>query len=182
MTRFKNRVFAATAGLAACGVILTGCSAGQISQSADQQAAVNGNSANVKHIALRNVHLQATQSGDYLQPGRIVPLVFVAANNSPDVADKLVSITSDVGTVALTGEGAIPANGALIVGPDGGRSESMAEGTAAGTAAGTVPPSAAVTLTEPITNGLGYEFTFTFEKAGSTTVSVPISAPESTER
>ena len=58
----------------------------------------------------------------------------------------------------------------------------MAEGTAAGTAAGTVPPSAAVTLTEPITNGLGYKFTFTFEKAGSTTVSVPISAPESTER
>lgn len=174
MTRFKNRVFAATAGLAACGVILTGCSAGQISQSADQQAAVNGNSANVKNIALRNVHLQAAQTGDFLQPGRIVPLLFVAANNSPDVGDKLVSITSDVGTVALTGDGAIPANGALIVGPGSGQAEPMADAA--------VPPSAAVTLTEPITNGLGYKFTFTFEKAGSTTVSVPISAPESTEQ
>lgn len=174
MTRFKNRVFAATAGLAACGVILTGCSAGQISQSADQQAAVNGNSVNLKDIALRNVHLQATQSGDFLQPGRIVPLLFVAANSSPDVGDKLVSITSDVGTVALTGDGAVPANGALIVGPASGQAEAMADAAA--------PPTATVTLTQPVTNGIGYKFTFNFEKAGSTTLSVPISAPEPTKQ
>ena len=173
MTRLKNRVFAATAGLAACGVILTGCSAGQISQSADQQAAVNGNSVNVKNIALRNVHLQALQTGDFLQPGRIVPLLFVAANDSPDISDKLVSITSDVGTVALTGDGAVPANGALIVGPAGGQTEALSDAA--------VPPSATVTLTQPVTNGMGYKFTFNFEKAGSTTVSVPISAPELTD-
>lgn len=172
MTRFKNRALIATAGLAACGVMLTGCGSGQISQVADQQAAVNGNSINVKNIALRNVHLQTTQSGDYLQPGRIVPLVFVAANNSPDIDDKLVSITSDVGTVALTGDGAIPANGALVVGTGSDKAEPLADAV--------VPSSAAVTLTQPITNGLGYKFTFNFEKAGSTTVSVPISAPEMT--
>ena len=170
MTRFKNRVFAATAGLAACGVILTGCGAGQISQSAGQESAVNGNAANLKNIALRNVHLQAAQSGDYLQPGRIVPLVFVAANSSPDVGDKLVSITSDVGTVALTGDGALPAGGALIVGPGSGQAEALADAV--------VAPSAAVTLSQPVTNGLGYKFTFNFEKAGSTTVAVPMSAPE----
>lgn len=169
MTRFKTRVFAATAGLAACGVLLTGCGAGQISQSAGQEAAVNGNSANVKNIALRNIHLQTAQSGDFLQPGRIVPLVFVAANNSVTAADKLVSVTSDVGTVALSGDSAVPVGGALVAGPGG----------APGETAGTVtPPTAAVTLTQPITNGLSYKFTFNFEKAGSTTVAVPIAVPE----
>lgn len=33
-------------------------------------------------------------------------------------------------------------------------------------------------LSKPVTNGLTYDFTFTFEKAGETTVAVPISAGE----
>lgn len=168
MTRFSNRLVAASAGLAACGMILTGCGSGQISQVADQEAAVNGMSANAKDIALRNIHLLADQSSGFLQPGKVVPLVFVAANNSADVDDKLVSITSDVGTVALSGDGAIPAGRALVVAPKG---ETEAMGSAA-------PAAAAVTLSKPITNGLSYPFTFTFEKAGSTTVPVPLSAGE----
>ena len=157
MNRLTNRLTAVTAGLAACGLLLTGCGAGQISQTAGQEAAVNGMSANLKDIALRNVHLQATQTGDFLQPGRIVPLVFVAANNSPDVDDKLVGITSDVGNVALTGDSSIAAGSALVAGTSG-------------------PQTAQVTLTKPITNGLSYNFTFDFEQAGRTTVAVPIAA------
>ena len=168
MNRLTNRLVAASAGLAACGLILTGCGSGQISQVADQEAAVNGMSANAKDIALRNVHLMASQTGDFLQPGKVVPLVFVAANNSLDVDDKLVGITSDFGTVALSGDGVIPAGQALVIGPKGG-AEAM--GSAA-------PASADVTLSKPITNGLSYPFTFTFEKAGATTVAVPISAGE----
>ncbi|MFN8071786.1 MAG: hypothetical protein U0R66_08270 [Mycobacterium sp.] len=168
MTRFSNRLVAASAALAACGLILTGCGSGQISQVASQESAVNGNSANVKNIALRNIHLLADQGGDYLQPGKIVPLLFAAANNSADVNDKLVSITSEVGTVALSGDGAIPAGGVLNVAPKG---QAQEMGSAA-------PAGAAVTLAKPITNGLSYPFTFTFEKAGSTTVNVPISAGE----
>ena len=103
MNRLKNRLFVVSAGLAACSLFLTGCGAGQISQTANQESAVNGTSANVKDIALRNVHLLAVQSSDYLQPGLTVPLLFVAANGSPDVDDKLLGITSDVGTVAMTG-------------------------------------------------------------------------------
>ena len=169
MTRLKNRLFAASAGLAACGLILTGCGSGQISQTANQESAVNGTSANVKNLALRNVHLLAVQSSDYLQPGRTMPLVFVAANSSPDVNDKLLEITSDVGAVALTGDVAIPAGAALIVGPAMGQAEAM--GSA-------MPPAAEVTLSKPITNGLTYNFTFTFDKAGRVTVAVPISAGE----
>ncbi len=171
MNRLKNRLFVASAGLAACGLILTGCGAGQISQTANQESAVNGTSANAKDIALRNVHLLAVQSTDYLQPGLTVPLLFVAANGSPDVDDKLVGITSDVGTVAMTGDGAIPAGAALVVGQPKGQTEAMGS---------VVPSTAEVTLSKPITNGISYNFTFTFDKAGQVTVAVPISAGDTT--
>lgn len=168
MNRLTNRLVAASAGLVACGLALTGCGAGQISQTATQEAAVNGNSANVKNIALRNVHIQAEQSSDYLQPGKTVPLVFLAANNSPDVDDKLVAITSETGTVVLTGGGSVPAGEALVVSAPGA-AEPMGSAK---------PQTAVVTLSKPITNGLTYNFTFDFEKAGKTTVAVPIAAGE----
>ena len=167
MNRSKNRLCATAAGLAAGAMILTSCSAGQISQTASQEAAVNGNSVNAQNISLRNVHLLATQSSDFLQPGRTVPLLFVAANNSPDVNDKLLGITSDVGAVAMTGDAAIPARAALVVAAAGGQTEAM--GSAA-------PAAAEVTLNTPITNGLSYDFTFSFEHAGKVSVAVPISA------
>ena len=169
MNRLTNRLVAASAGLAACGLILTGCGAGQISQTADQQSAVNGSTANVENIALRNIHLQAVQTGDALKPGRTVELVFVAANISPDTNDKLVSISSDVGAVAVTGPTAIPAGTSLIVGTADGQPEVTALGSAA-------PTKVEVTLSQPISNGLTYKFTFDFDKAGQTTVAVPISA------
>ena len=180
MDRFKPRTSAVAAGLAACGlaatVALSGCGVGQVSQMATQEPAVNGTSGNLGPISLRNVHLRATQSTDYVQPGRDVELLFVAVNSSPDVNDKLVSITSDVGNVTLTGDTSIPANGVLTVGePDGliAPLESAERADAA---------EAAVALSKPITNGLTYNFTFDFEKAGDITVTVPISAGEAPRR
>jgi hypothetical protein len=124
VNRFQLRTSAVTASLAACGLVaavaLSGCGAGQISQTATQEPAVNGTSANIGDISLRNIHLRAVQSTDYVQPGREVELIFAAANNSPDTDDRLVSITSDVGTVTLTGDATVPASGVLLVGvPDG---------------------------------------------------------------
>ena len=175
MNRSTNRLRATATGLAVCAVVLTGCGAGQISQTASQVAAVNGNSAGVKNLELRNVHLQVVQTGDFLQPGSAVPLMFVAANESPEVTDRLVRITSEVGSVAVTGDGTIPAGGALVVGSPDGQDAVMPMGDAKLT-------TAEVTLTKPITNGLTYNFTFEFEKAGSTTVAVPLSAGESPAR
>jgi copper(I)-binding protein len=172
VTRFSHRLFAASAGLATCGVILTGCGSGQISQVASQVAAVNGASASAENIALRNVHLQGVETGDNLKPGKTVPLFFVAANTSPDINDKLVSITSDVGTVALTGDGSVPAGRALVA---GAKKQAVPMGSV-------TPATAEVTLSKPITNGPTYNFTFNFEKAGPTTVAVPLSAGENPRR
>ncbi len=171
VNRSNVRASRLAAGALIAGLALTGCSAGQISQSANQQPAVNGTVHNVGTVALRNVFLRAPQTTDYVRPGTPVELLFAAANNSSDVTDKLLSITSDIGTVTLSGPTTVPAGGILVAGkPDDPMELAMVERAD--------ETQAEVTLTEPISNGLTYDFTFTFEKAGATTFAVPISAGE----
>ena len=176
MNRFKSRSSTVTVALAACGLAasaaLAGCSAGQVAQTATQQAAVNGTAATIGNVTLRNVHLRA----DSVQPGSKTELLFVASNESPDTPDKLVSITSDFGTVALSGDTTLPPIGVLVVGEPDGQIAPLEQVEAADAA------KAMVALSKPITNGLTYNFTFTFQKAGETTVPVPISAGEAPRR
>jgi hypothetical protein len=180
VNRFKSRSSALTVALAACGLTaaatLSGCSAGQVSQTAAQQAAVNGTAATAGSITLRNVHLRAPLTSDYVQPGSEVELLFVASNESPDSADKLTSITSEVGTVSLSGDTSLPAGDVLVVGEPDGQVAALEQAEEANAA------KAMVAIDKPVTNGLTYEFTFNFEKAGQTTVPVPISAGESPRR
>jgi copper(I)-binding protein len=180
VNRFKSRSSAVTVALGACALavaaILSGCSAGQIAQTATQQAAVNGTSATVGNITLRNVHLRAPQTSDYVEPGSEVELLFVAANDSPDTSDKLTSITSDSGTVSLSGDTSLPATDVLVVGEPDGQVAALEQAETADAA------KAMVDIDKPITNGLTYNFTFNFEKAGEITVPVPISAGEAPRR
>lgn len=175
MNRFAMR---ASAGLAACGLtaaVLTGCSAGQVSQTATQEPAVNGVNAQAGSISLRNVHLRAPQQKDYVEHGSEAELLFVAANNSTEAPNKLVSITTTVGDVALSGDQTVPAGGVLVVGEPDGQTQPL-EKTEAAEAV-----TAKVTLTKPVTNGLLYDFTFKFSN-GETTVAVPISAGDAPRR
>ncbi len=173
MNRVRTAVLAAT-GLVAVAT-LTGCSSGQIAQTSEQQSAVNGGEGSVKYVALRNVYIKAVQTGDFLRPGQSVDLVFVATNQSPDIDDKLVAITTDVGTVTVTGDSRLPAGGKLLVGTPDGQTIKALDAVEPAHAA-----KATVALAKPITNGLTYTFNFSFEKAGSATVSVPISAGSTT--
>ncbi|MET0455524.1 MAG: hypothetical protein ABW137_27100 [Mycobacterium sp.] len=182
MKLFESRTSAVA--LAACGltavVALTGCSAGQISQSANQQPAVNGTLAWVGDaetgIALRNVHLRAAQVADYVEEGSDVELIFVAVNESADDADRLLSITSPIGNVTVTGDAQIPGGKTLIVGTPDGQPSALDTTEDAGSAEATVA------LTEKISNGLNYPFTFTFERSGQKELLVPISAGEAPRR
>ena len=161
----------AVAGLVTVlAALLSSCGAGQISQMATQEPAVNGNKVTINNVALRDVRMQAVQTGDFLQPGRSVDLVAVAVNQSPDVADRLVSITSDIGTVTIGGEGQLPAAGTLFIGKPEGAS------VAPGPVGASNAVRATVALNKPISNGLTYNFTFIFEKAGQANVLVPVSA------
>jgi copper(I)-binding protein len=184
VNRFKSRSSAVTSSLALCGLALvtalSGCSAGQLTQTSVQEPAVNGTGLIVGDaytgVALRNIHLRAPQTTDDVKPGQPAELIFVAVNESPKDGDKLVSITSPVGTVAVTGDATIAPGGVLVVGtPDGQQSPLDAT-----EAANTVQ--AKVSLTEPISNGITYPFTFTFERSGAAEVGVPISAGEAPRR
>ncbi len=183
-TRLNTRLRArlpATAGCAAAGLVaaaaLTGCGTGQIAQTADQAPAVNGTEGVVGHVALRDVRIQAVQSGDFLRPGHTVDLVFVASNQSPDTDDELMRISTGIGKVSVTGGRNLPAGGMLIVGTPAGQElapppvlKELRAVEDADTAAATV------TLDKPITNGLTYDFTFDFKEAGPISLAVPISA------
>ncbi|MGV0697334.1 hypothetical protein [Mycolicibacter sinensis] len=172
MNRF-NRVVTALAVAAA----LAGCGTGQISQSADQAPAVNGTSATVGDLALRDVRIQAAQDGDALEAGQTVDLLFVATNQSTDTGEELTGISSSIGKVSVVGGRSVPAGGVLVVsapaGPDlptAPASKALSEVSNASTAAATV------TLDKAISNGLTYDFTFDFKNAGPVRMAVPISA------
>ncbi len=171
-----NRFYRVITALAFAAVV-AGCGTGQISQTADQAPAVNGASATVGDLALRDVRIQAAQTGDALEAGQTVDLVFVASNQSTDTGDELTAVTSSVGKVSVTGGKSVPAGGVLVVsapaGPDlptAPASKALPEVSNASTAAATV------TLDKAISNGLTYDFTFDFKKGGPIRVAVPISA------
>lgn len=164
-------VVALAAGALIGAVTLTGCGTGQLSQTASMESAVDGSQAVINNVALRNVHIQAQQNHDYLQPGTTVDLMLVVTNQSPDVVDKLVRISTDIGKVTVTGDSTLPAGGMLFVGTPNGQNWKAVEAVEAANKV-----KATVQLSKPITNGLNYNFTFDFEKAGGTSLAVPISA------
>ncbi|OBG57894.1 MULTISPECIES: hypothetical protein [unclassified Mycobacterium] len=151
-------------------LVLSGCGAGQVSQMAVQEPAINGNKVTFNNVALRDIRMQAQQTGAAIQPGQAVELVLVAVNQSPSVPDRLVSITSDVGSVTVSGDGRLPAGGMLLIGTPEGQK------VAPGPMGSSNAARATVNLAKPISNGLLYNFTFNFEKAGQATVLVPVSA------
>jgi len=110
-----SRAFNKAAIALIAAAALAGCGTGQISQTADQASAVNGASATVGDLALRDVRIQATQTGDALEPGQTVDLVFVVSNQSPDTNDELSDIKTSVGKVSPTGSKTVPVGGVLVV-------------------------------------------------------------------
>ncbi|WP_433661336.1 hypothetical protein ACQPW1_03490 [Nocardia sp. CA-128927] len=104
LKKARRRMVPVAALAAGAAIALTGCSSGQISQTADQVAAINGNHADVGKIALRNVHIvfpaQGTEYNNTKGGKAIIALSII--NNSPSVPDELTSLTTDLGTVKIT--------------------------------------------------------------------------------
>ena len=180
MNRFKTRA-SAVSGLAILGVIaavtLTGCGSGQQSQTASQESGVNGSSASIGNIALRDVRIQAEQTGYAIQPGKPVDLLLVVSNQSPDTPDRLLSVSSDIGAVTVIGNAVVPPLGSLLVGAPYQQNAA---------ALNAVKPAAAITATvaldKPISSGPLNKFTFTFERAGQVALGVPVTAPPNATR
>jgi copper(I)-binding protein len=150
---------------------LSGCSAGQQAQTATMAPAVDGSMTTVNNIALRNIRIRAKQTRYAVEPGKTVDLALVVTNQSPDAADRLLAVNSEVGAVALVGNTAIPADGILIIdSPD-----RVVHAAALAAVEPVNTATAVLTLAQPISVGLDYEFTFRFAHAGETSVGVPVS-------
>jgi copper(I)-binding protein len=108
------------AGVLAVGaaLVLAGCGAGQITQTATQQAAVNGTHAQVKNIALRDAAVQYPTSGPGY-PAGATPALTLTIVNTDARDDALVAVTTEDGTPAtIAGSKAIVAAHSLVIGPD----------------------------------------------------------------
>ncbi len=174
MKSTTTRPSAVSAGLAACALalatLLSGCGTGQHSQTADQAPAVDGSEATTKDIALRDVRIQAQQSGDFLQPGTSVELVMVVANDSLETVEHLVDVTTPIGKVTLSPKKPeVPVAGRLLIGTPAGQTRTPKQDNVTNA-------TAMIELAKPITNGINYDFTFEFEKVGTIKLAVPVSA------
>ncbi|MET9492351.1 hypothetical protein [Nocardia sp. NPDC006630] len=182
-TASKARRRALTVAALAAGAVLalTGCSAGQLAQTSREVAAVNGNSADVGKIALRDVRFLLPQSEEYnnAKGGKAV-LAFSAANLAQAAPDELVSVTTDFGTAKINGKADIKAQGTLVA----DFSKPAATTTPAAAPAGDKPadPDAHPLLievdglTKDITPGLTYPVTFIFKEGGTVALNVPVDA------
>ncbi|WP_067845011.1 hypothetical protein [Nocardia lijiangensis] len=201
----KPRLVVTVAALAAgAALALSGCSAGQVSQTANQAPAINGNNADVEDISLRNVHIVYPGEGYTNVKGGKALIALSIVNNSETVADELTSVTTDLGQVKIT-----PPSGASAVklapqqtvvaaaaepsaktstdshgndshGSDSHGTQSTEQKTADPAAK---PATIEITgLTKDITPGLTYTVSFNFKENGTVQVQVPVDAGTEAER
>jgi copper(I)-binding protein len=157
-------------------VVLSACSAGQVTQTATQERDKVGAMAQVGDLTIRAVRLEAPRGGAY-DRGDDAELQMAIVNTGEE-PDALVGISgegfedvefdngSTATPTATSGSGTssdneieIPARSTVFIGTDG----------------------ASVTLTNldrPLTTGQYLELTFEFERAGEVTLLVTVATPE----
>ncbi|WP_239476908.1 hypothetical protein [Nocardia arizonensis] len=198
--RTRRRMVTVAALAAGAAIAVSGCSAGQVSQTADQVAAVNGNSVDAEKIALRNVHIVYPGQGYTNLKGGNALLALSIINTSATKNDTLVGVTTDLGQVKLTpaaGKSAITidpqqtvvaASSTAEAKADAGHGDESHGASSSPTAKAAVDPEKQPVkieitgLTRDITPGLTYTVLFNFERNGPVKLEVPVDAGVATER
>lgn len=128
--RPARRIRLAAAAIAlplSLGAVLSGCSAGQIAQTAEKRPSVVGSSAGVGDMRIVNAHFEAPE-GDKYEAGEQAELILVVTSMGAE--DELVSVAVEgtPATITASGEGAgtTSAPGAV---PSGSASPSTVHGT-----------------------------------------------------
>lgn len=181
------------AACCATAVVTAGCGAGQLTQTDSQVAAIDGATADVGSIALRDVQLSYPEGMPTGYPaGADVPLQLTIVNQG-NTAEVLESVSTPMARqVLLQGASTIPAERSVAT-PEEARTD-VAPGDA-GHGAATAPVDASlspldfgeirimlVDLTGPLRPGLNAEITFVFRDAGPVTLPVPMAPPTDSER
>lgn len=158
-TPLRRSVWAAVAALALGASLLTGCAAGQIAQTADQIAGVDGAQGTVGPIGVRDALLAMPQGKNYPK-GSQAPLMLWITNDAA-TSDTLTAITTSAGTVTISGNATVPAQSFLQVGGTGKAVTATVTG-----------------LTRDLDYGISVPMTFSFAHAGDLQLNIPIQIPE----
>jgi copper(I)-binding protein len=175
-------IVAAAAGI---GLLLAGCDAGQTNATSHQVTVVDGASQRVGAIKLSNVQFYPAADAkgrDYYKSGDDVALI-AQITNTAAAGDRLVKISSpDFGGVTYHGSHVIAGNTTYTSGfsQDGGTVADVHADASA------TPQTSAIRITmkglqrKRLYSGPTLPVTFTFAKAGSVTIPVPMGPPRGT--
>lgn len=181
--------------------LTSACATGQLAQTANQVAAIDGTSAQVGSLRLLDVAIKAPPKGPGYGPGGTAQLQLVVVNVGHD-KDTLQGITSpaaarfDVFVNSAEADAAAPSgSGSASAAPSGSTSASGSAATVSATSS--LAPSAPISLdvlagrslslgvtdagavlvlhlTKTLFPGTSVPITFTFANAGAVTISVPV--------
>ncbi|GAA5118768.1 copper chaperone PCu(A)C [Haloechinothrix salitolerans] len=174
---FGRRLAVATLGVAA-GALLAGCSAGQITQTDTQLAAVNGGGATAGQLSVNNAAFAYPEDDQRVWlEGSDVPLTMTIVNNG-ESSDELSSISTPISRdVVIDGDTTIRAHKALTI--DGGTAEAP-NPPGGEIAAGEVGTATATlrNINRDLFPGQVVTVTLTFADAGTVDLRVPIESPD----
>ncbi len=180
--RRRKTVAAAVALPIAASMMLAGCSAGQITQTADQRSEVPGTTADLGNLHIRAAEITPPTSGHFFSKGSTVYVEMQIANDGPK--DELTAATIDGVDATLEGSGAAS--------PSAGSSASTTQRNAESTGAGLA---STITIAEQGITSVGEDNTITadaadklypaqyikvvltFKNAGELKMSMPIGVP-----
>jgi copper(I)-binding protein len=164
-------------------VVLSACSAGQVTQTASQERDKTGAQAQVGDISLRQVELLHPRGGSYAR-GDDADLQ-VAIINSGSQADTLVAVDGNgFGSAQIQGASSSSSASSSSASSSSSSSRASRIEIPAGSSVFVGGDELNVTLTnldEPLTTGQYLEVTFTFENAGEVTVPVTVATPGASE-
>jgi copper(I)-binding protein len=164
----RTALLAATL-LGAAALVLSGCSAGAVTQTDTTVSSVSGSEGQTGQILLRDITLDPGQ--EVVVPAGATITVAGTLVNQGLGDDQLVSVTSPYfGQVRNEGTTTIPGNDAIRIvgsqpGPVGPPSPTQPSGTVRLTASG---------VSQVLHAGPTYPVTFTFARSGSVTLPVPL--------
>ena len=120
--RVLGRIVPSVVGIG-LAVVLTGCGAGQITQTDTQSSGVNGANANVGQIALRDVQLTAPSDLKAGYPTGSAAVLIATIVNTGLTSDALLKVTTPASVDVLingsaAGSAPLPANFAISSGQD----------------------------------------------------------------
>lgn len=164
--------------IAAAALTVAGCSAGQITQTDTQVAAVNGEQAAVGALRISNAALSYPEGNPaFWAAGSNVPLHMSIVNTGP-FDDQIVSLSSSWSDkIVVKGDNVLTARKELIVGgPEAAAETPLDEATDSGDAG-----NATIVFTKVAKNlypGQVIEVEIVFEEAGPLTLRIPIESPK----